>query len=314
MTYVTSSLRRVAKRAYSLFQPIVAKLKHGSSDGSELNQFDPVHKVMPKWRDVALPNGVSRVQKTMLHTSEQQILYTLARDYYQDVGSIVDAGCFLGGSTLPLAHGLLDNPKAAQMAGRKIIHSYDLFVVEPWTIGIYFPEGTPLGTSFQSNFESNISDIKELVQVNPGDVMEAPLPDRDIEILFIDLSKHWTVNDYLVRHFFPRLIPGKSIIVQQDYLFHLWTGWLPVTMEYFADYFEIIDHAEKGSVVFFNHTKIPDEMLQDDFFSNMSRAEIYRLGTKAIDRWKGSQKEILIQSRDQLAEVLEEASYNPNWK
>ena len=269
----------------------------------DVNQFTPEHAVMPDWRNVQLPEEM-RNAEAMTHQEDQKILYSLARDYYQNVGSIVDAGCFLGGSTLALCYGLKANPKYEEFKEKKIVYSYDLFIVEPWTIGIHFPKDTPLNSSFQARFESNIAPVKELVQVNAGDIKAAPLPDRAIEILFIDVSKHWTINDYIVREMFSRLIPGVSIVVQQDYLFPEWSGWLPVTMEYFADYFEIIDHAKDNSAVFFYHTQIPDSMLQDDFFAKMTRQEIFDMGTKANNCWTGYQKELLMGSQDHLAKVL----------
>ncbi len=85
--------------------------------------------------------------------------------------------------------------------------------------------GTPLGTSFAPIHSANIAKVQDLVAVHAGDVMQAPLPPGDIEVLFIDLAKHWTVNDHVVRAFFPRLIPGRSIVVQRDYLHHQWNGW-----------------------------------------------------------------------------------------
>ena len=110
---------------------------------------------------------------------------------------IVDAGCFLGGSTLALASGLRANPRFPAASRRDVIHAYDLFVVEPWTIGIYFPHDMPHGMSFDLRFRENIAPLADLVAVHPGNVMKAPVIDAPIEILFIDLAKHWTVNDYL---------------------------------------------------------------------------------------------------------------------
>ena len=200
------------------------------------------------------------------------------------------------------------NPAAASF-NQPVIHSYDLFSVEPWTIGIYFPKKTPLGTSFEDKFRANISPVSDMVKVNAGDVTQADIPDEDVEILFIDLAKHWTVSDYMVRTYFPKLIPGHSIVIQQDYLYHLWSGWLPVTMEVFADYFEILDHTSDGSVVFFYHTKIPDEMLNKDVFASLTRSEVLELANRAVARFSGKQKQVLIEARDQLQDVLKESNW-----
>src|SRR3954467_13500798 len=58
---------------------------------------------------------------TMLSHGERVMLHWLAREFPTD-GHIIDAGCFLGGSTLPLASGLKLRGGAAK------IHSYDMFI------------------------------------------------------------------------------------------------------------------------------------------------------------------------------------------
>src|SRR5215207_725589 len=50
------------------------------------------------WRDVVLPPAAVGIP-TMLSKAERKVLYSLARDYAGGDHAIVDAGCFLGGST-----------------------------------------------------------------------------------------------------------------------------------------------------------------------------------------------------------------------
>ena len=237
----------------------------------------------------------------MLMRIEQQLLFGLARDYFCNAGDIVDAGCFLGGSTLALAHGLLGNPNWLRNRRYRVIHSYDLFVVEPWTIGVYFPPETPLGTGFEPAYRENIAEVAHLVDVRAGDITASGPPAEPVEILFVDCAKHWVVNDYIVRAFFPLLVSGRSLVIQQDYLYPIYTGWLPVTMEYFSEYFEIVDHTELNSVVFRYRKRIPDVLLQQNLIQNMSTAEMRRLADAAIARFPGrQQREILEKSRDHL--------------
>lgn len=263
---------------------------------------------LPDWRAVVLPDEVGRAQ-TMLMRTEQQLLYGLARDYFRNEGVIIDGGCFLGGSTLALASGLLANPLFQARPRREVIHSYDLFAVEPWTIGIYFPEGTPPATSFEAIFRENIAPFAGQVAVHPGDVKQAPVPDEPIEILFIDLAKHWETSDYVVRAFFPRLIPGKSIVVQQDYLYHVWTGWLPVTMEYFSEFFELVDHTEQNSAVFLYTRAAPPEAFARDVIQSLSRSEMRTLADRAIARFEPPQQKILRESREHFQGMLEEVGW-----
>jgi hypothetical protein len=264
--------------------------------------------LIPDWRKIDIAE-VGVTARTMLVPDELRLLYSLGRDYFRNEGYIVDAGCFLGGSTQALAHGVRANPAWVRHPREAVIYSYDLFIVEPWTIGIYFPDTTPLGTSFETIYRSNIEAVAEIVSVNAGNVMQAGLPPGDIEVMFIDLAKHWTVNDYLVRTFFPKLVPGRSIVIQQDYLFHSWNGWLPVTMEYFADYFDVIDHTQINSVAFFYKKKIPAEMLQSNLIESLGVNQMRSLANQSLARFSGRQRETLIQSWDHFEKLLKDHSW-----
>jgi hypothetical protein len=180
---------------------------------------------------LALPEELRHV-KTMLSAQELDLLYTLARDRYTGRGEIVDAGAFLGGSTLALAGGLRDNPGTFGKGGR--VHSYDLFVSDRFVS--QFIDGYPEGTSTRPYYDSVIADVASYVSVHEGDVTASRWPiDRPIEIFFIDVAKSWQINDFLLQQFFPRLIPGVSTVIQQDYHWPH-TPWISITMELLADH------------------------------------------------------------------------------
>ena len=265
---------------------------------------------LPEWRSVVVPDEVSRV-RTMLMPRERQLLYGLARDHFLNEGVMVDAGCFLGGSTLALASGLRANQRFRAAPRRNVIHAYDLFAVKSWMVGDYFPPDTPPATSFEPMFRANIAPFADLVAVHSGDVTTAPVPESSIEILVVDLAKHWTLSDYIVRAFFPRLIPGRSVVIQQDYLYHAWSGWLPVTMEYFSEYFELVDHTVQNSAVFFYKQAAPPEAFARDLTQSLSRAEMQALSERAIARFESPQQLILRQAWEQFQELLEQAAHPP---
>src|ERR1700681_3459849 len=81
------------------------------------------------WRDRPLPEACDAVQ-TMLIPDELRLLDFLTETYYWQRGAVVDAGCFLGGSTLALADGLRKNLARRRVRESKLIHSYDLFAIE----------------------------------------------------------------------------------------------------------------------------------------------------------------------------------------
>lgn len=244
------------------------------------------------WRTAPIP-PLAQGAVTMLLTDELKLLDHLAGDYFSGQGAIIDAGCFLGGSTLALANGLRRHLSRRGLADQPLIHSYDLFQVEDWTRGIYFPREIAAGASTRQRFDTATRDITGLIEVHAGDITARRWTGGPIEILFIDVAKHWTVCDWITANFFPALIPGKSIIVQQDYLFGSWTGWIHLTMEYFADAFDIITDTERNSVVFHYARAIAPERLRGDLIERMEEGEARALFARAAARWQGDQRALL---------------------
>src|SRR3954452_12269147 len=96
---------------------------------------DRLHWLLRRpWRDVTLPPDAVGIP-TMLSKTERKLLYGLAREYASGDAAIVDAGCFLGGSTAALLAGLRD--RGAAWAGPPLA-SYDLFRVEEYTLPKFF--------------------------------------------------------------------------------------------------------------------------------------------------------------------------------
>jgi hypothetical protein len=242
------------------------------------------------WRAATIPSEVLNVT-TMLSTSERALLYWLARDYYTGAGEIVDGGCFLGGSTLSLAHGLIDGGHAGE---HPRIHVYDLFASDPYMIEHYLkPLGISCagGESFRTIFDVNTRSVTSLLKVNQGDICQIGWTGQPIEILFIDISKHWSINDVLLRDFFPRLIPGRSVVIQQDFVFE-WCPWLAVTMEHLADYFEYTGFVEYNTTVYLNTRPIPPDMLNVKLW-NLPVDRKIEFMDRAIGRFSGYAKGML---------------------
>jgi hypothetical protein len=256
------------------------------------------------WRGWAVPSACDGVQ-TMLMDDELRLIQFLADHYFSGKGVIVDAGSFLGGSTLALAQGLRSNLTRRGKQPTRLIHSYDLFQVEDWTRGVYFGAGVETGSSTRAIYDHNIADYADLIEVHEGDITLGVSP-SPIEILFIDVAKHWTVSDWIVEHMFARLIPGRSIIIQQDYLYHHWNGWLAVTMEYYADYFEMLCDTEYNSVAFRLKKRFKTGALKPALIASMSMDEVVRLFDLAIARFSGTQADMLTSSKAHLLEMLSE--------
>lgn len=256
-----------------------------------------------KWRKTPIPEACKNIP-TMLMPDELRLLRYLTEAYFSNQGLIVDAGCFLGGSTLALAEGLRNNLSRTHSPETKLIHSFDLFRIEEWSREIYFPGGGIAGDSIRHLFDKNIAHHTSLVNIHEGDITHEVWGKAPIEILFIDVAKHWTVCDWITENFFPHLIPGRSIVVQQDYLYHHWNAWLHITMEYYSDNFEILCHTEQNSVAFFYKKTIEPQLIRPKLVESLSLGEKIELMDKAANRFSAQPKELLKQAKAHFIEML----------
>jgi hypothetical protein len=221
---------------------------------------DPLRSLIDRpWRDVTLPPDAVGIQ-TMLSKAERRLLYSLACDYASGEGAIVDAGCFLGGSSAALLAGIRDRPMP--WAGPPL-ESYDLFRVEEFTIPKFFSKReVRIGDSFRPRYDEHVARFDVPHVVNEGDITEIGWSGGPIDVLFLDLLKSWEINDAVLRDFFPSLVPGRSVIVHQDYG---WgdTPWIPITVELMRDSLVLVDWMEWGSHVFFVERELPRDVLDD---------------------------------------------------
>ncbi len=198
----------------------------------------------------------------MLGLDERRLLYHLARNNYTGEGAVVELGAFCGASTSCLAAGLRDNPLAAS----RQVDSFDNFVAsEPYLVDFLrtqFRETVELGKSFEAVYRRSIAPFADRVRVHKGDLLDQTWPaDDPIENLFVDVAKTLALSGKVLTEFFTRLIPGKSLVIQQDF-YHPTAFYLPVVMDCLADYFTIIEAGRDWSVVFKLETAIPQEKLE----------------------------------------------------
>lgn len=255
------------------------------------------------WRAQPVPAACANVP-TMLVPDELRLLHHLAEECYGGFGVIVDGGSFLGGSTVALADGVRRNPHRRRISEERVIHSFDRFEVEDWTRGIYFPESTPAGAIFRDQFENNVAPYADLIEVHAGDVLAHEWKNGPIEILFIDMAKHWKVCDWVTWQFFPHLIPGRSIVVQQDYLYTRCVAWLHVTMEFYADYFEYVCDTEVNSVVFLYKKQIPESVLRRNTVESLTFEEKMALMDRAASRFDGAKRDMMLAAKAHFVEML----------
>jgi len=204
---------------------------------------------------------------TMLTPEEKKMLVWLTQFYYTGEGEIVDLGSFLGGSTIHLSHGLSKNKLDVK---EKRVHAYDRFKLDKHHIEKWLTKNKINYTSSDvfPLVKEMLKDYNKYINFNQGDFTNSNSFQKPIEILFIDISKTWELSDVIVKNFFSQLIPGKSIVIQQDMLY-VNCPWVHAVMFRLKDYFKLISYTEQNSVIFLNTAKIGKEavnwVLQEKF-------------------------------------------------
>lgn len=246
------------------------------------------------WASVTVPG--QRPAATMSTEAERQLLFYLAADYFADAGHIVDTGCLLGGSTLALGHGLLAWEKRAGRKPVHGIHAYDLFTAQAWMFKKHLPKDAyAVGQDLLPGFTANIAPVARFVTAHPGDISQQKRPGGQIEILFVDVAKTPDLSDFVVREFFPALIPGHSLVIQQDYLYEgPAAAWLHITMEYYGEYFRMLTDTERNSVVFLYEREIPKDRLLDRTLATLPASEKLGLLERARGRFAGAQAAVML--------------------
>ncbi|MEX0331249.1 MAG: class I SAM-dependent methyltransferase [Puniceicoccaceae bacterium] len=185
------------------------------------------------WRNLPFTDIYKRAKRSLLTGQERQMCYWLSREWYSGEGAIVDLGSFLGSSTVAFAAGL-----AEREDGLGHVHAYDLFEVSRDQETQRFLNKKE-GDSFLEDFQSTIAGFEDKISVNAGDIKQFPWEGGPIEIFFVDLAKSWEMNEYIIQAFYPYLIPGKSILIHEDFG-NSWNPWLPVSMGYLEPFFQFL--------------------------------------------------------------------------
>jgi hypothetical protein len=176
-----------------------------------------------------------------------------------------------------------------------VVHSYDRFVADDDYLQNDISQhfyAVPPGYDYLGLFEFQTSLCSGKIIVHRGDFTAAPAPDAPVEILFIDVAKTGELNERLVEHYFTRLIPGESVVVHQDF-YQAWYPYIPITMEYFRDWFEIADsHVAESSRLYLLTRKIPLRAIRQ-FLDGLSIAQESELLRRAIERDSGPTRMML---------------------
>lgn len=218
---------------------------------------------------------------TMLAEAEQCLYYWLTARWYRGAGAIVELGCFAGGSTARLAEGL----RVAGATGG-LIHAYDRFRVnEAGKRRHLYPAGIPPfeGEDLLPLARRLLAPWQARVRLHPGPIEAQSWSGEVIELLIMDASKSTAAADRFAEMFYPSLIPGRSLVVQQDYL-HWKQPWVAAQMELMAGAFEPVAHAPHHTVVFRCRAPVTGAMLARGRVSGLDGARLTALLRRARRR------------------------------
>ena len=182
---------------------------------------------------------------TML-TAEESLLYHWLGRRAQGLGATVDLGAYAGGSAARLLSGLA-------LSGRQFhVHSYDRFRSSRAFWARYMPD-EPLPETDDADLlpvvRRHLAPWGDRVTLHVGDIGERRWTAGPIEILSVDAAKGAVMADHIAAEFFPALLPGRSILVQQDYLMAV-QPWLCAQMVGLRDQFLPLAHVPKVGMVF----------------------------------------------------------------
>lgn len=200
----------------------------------------------------------------MTTEAEQAYFEHYARSIHSGDGEIVDLGCWLGSTTIPLAKGLHLNP--SRRARRRSVHAFDTFIWERWM------EDCVQGTEIQGRYRAQESFFEEFrrrtapwsdrIRTHVGNLRNVRWGRNKIEFLLVDAMKSWELANSIVTTFYPHLTPQKSYVLHQDFA-HWYTSWIHLIQYRLRPYFRFV-HAvpHSPSFVFQCVERVPAELLR----------------------------------------------------
>lgn len=229
-------------------------------------------------------NGIWNIP-TMLSQEERKMLAYVTENIFNGEGAIVDLGCFLGGSTAFLAHGLAKNRHKPSAK----VQSFDLFELGDFEKTSFFPSRNleiPADHKTVEMFRQYIRPWADKVEINEGNLLDYQWSGGPIEVLFIDLMKSKELYNHVIQQFLPSLIPGSSIVILQDLLFVNSGPWHSILVEILSDKLQPVGHTRINSALYLCVEEITASDVQDCLWENVNDTDrIFYLAQNAT-RWQ----------------------------
>jgi hypothetical protein len=203
----------------------------------------------------------------MITSREREWLFSYAGNTFQGNGAVVDLGSWFGSTTCALAEGLLSNPSLS--ARKKSIHAFDQFIWEPWMEPIVkntaFEGFFKKGDDFVEAFKQQTKKYENQIILSKVDLTKYEWQGERIEFLLIDAMKSWSLANHIIQCFYPFLIPGKSVVLHQDFS-HFFTYWIHLIQYRMKDYFTPQEDVIKYNSLAFDLIKpIPTDLISRNY-------------------------------------------------
>lgn len=229
----------------------------------------------------------------MMTPREKGLLYWLAKEVYSGEGIIVDAGIFLGASTYAFASGFKENNIINNSARTyaKPISSYDIAIWvgsmdrykdNPAFKELFKDNNISAGNSFEIILQELLSDHLDVVDLRVGDIIQLAETENLVEIVFYDCLKNSERDVAAFNAFCPKFIPGKTIVVQQDY-FYQSAPHHKIRQEFLSPFFTYLGHI-RDSAVFRLEQAVHKGYFTNDPVESLSLAEKLALIEQAAMR------------------------------
>jgi hypothetical protein len=181
----------------------------------------------------------------MLSPEEGQLYHWLGRNA-AGAGATLDLGAFAGGSAARLLSGL------AESGAPYHLHAYDRFTARRETRERQlYPQGVAATDSddILPLVEVHLAPWQGRVTLHRGDIALARWSGAPVEIMAVDAGKTPQLADHIAATFFPALVPGHSVVIQQDFL-HAPQPWLAVQMARLRGCFRPLARVASDCVLF----------------------------------------------------------------
>jgi hypothetical protein len=173
-----------------------------------------------------------------------------ARVAFRGAGAVIDLGCWLGSTTVPLARGMA---RRSARRPRTRVQAFDRFVWEEWMTHFVHASGADLGyrpgDDFRATLEAALGPLTGSVDIHTADLRVERWTGGPAELIVVDAMKSWELARNILQEFFSSLVSG-GVIFHQDFA-HYYTPWIHLIGYRLRDNFRIYYDVPNSDAVAF---------------------------------------------------------------